>query len=175
MIHSSRRTVTFPSMTHSEITVAYFGNLGGKRQVHPVLNALVNQGVKLELFGQISPEYIPSFGDRFHGALEWEEMIIRQSSVDLVLICITREEHCEYAIPGKIYETIGIGVPILLYCPRNAAAKCLLEGLDYAFVWVDSDLQGLPFIALDEMSGKLGSRSPPIRESEFAKLLEILG
>ena len=153
-----------------EIILCYFGNLGGKRQFENEFTKLASLlGVQLKLFGELATEFTDSLGSIYFGRLEWKEMCKEMLNADVLVACISDDEHAQYAIPGKIYDYIATGKPILLLAPRNSASEQYLAEINYLHIRLDP-CETISPAKLLELSN-LRELKPVIvaREEEFSR------
>lgn len=89
--------------------------------------------VTFHIFGDVDPHYremIQSFGldghIKLHGYVSHEEAVKAQAQADLLLLIIENEESREASakysgiIPGKIFEYLGSGSPVLTIAPEHS-------------------------------------------------------
>lgn len=121
--------------------IKYFGSLGNKRDCKNFLRACSkSKGLEIKLYGNIDSEHKAINPGFYHGFVDKKAMYEESLDSDMIMIVILKEEHAEYAIPGKIYEAMITGVPVLIYCPSNALALKYLQENEYSYYHIDSDL-----------------------------------
>lgn len=154
------------------LRIGYFGNLGGQRQFTKFFeNCIRSDNVSVVGAGNFDAAHAEIFGQQYLGFLDKDELYSNINTCDIIIVCITKDEHSDYAIPAKIYEALCFGRPILLNAPVNSAAQQLLESLCYPFLMVSGD--DCP--TFDEMSGLAANLPTPIiynRNDQFNLALE---
>lgn len=158
---------------NDQIRIGYFGNLGGSRDFTAVFETLNNiNGVELLGAGNFDIIHQDVFGKKYLGMLEKYELYELMSRTDVAIVCIRQEEHAEFAIPAKIFEAMCFGMPILLVCPNNAAAKRLLDFYDYPHFQCEDESQ-LSLNTIAECSKKFPKPTVIERDSIFSKALNL--
>ena len=157
----------------TNLTIGYFGNLGGQRIFTNFFERLIAyKEVDLIGAGNFDEAHSAVFRSAYLGFLSKSELYQTMASCDLILVCITSTEHAEFAIPAKIYEGLCFGCPIILNAPPNSAAQNLLEEIDYPFLLLNSS-SDVQLETLHELATK---RSEPIifdRSLIFKKALSF--
>lgn len=150
------RILPEPLPARKRRVLSHVGELYCGRNVTPLLESierLITAGrvdrstIRISLVGPVEREAIPSedFIARAQ-ADEWLEMIrqqiprdqarkLSQTSDALILL----QPQSAIQVPGKLFEYIQIGRPILAYIPRNSAVQRILEksGIVYRCVFSD--------------------------------------
>ncbi|MGQ9819433.1 MAG: glycosyltransferase [Candidatus Kapaibacteriales bacterium] len=125
-------------------TLTYTGSLYGRRNPESLLLALeklIQEGkitpndFKLNFIGRMGSEVtamIDSVSFRssieFFGYLPHHESLARLMKSDASLLIIDESKESDEIVPGKVYEYLGVGRPILAIGPtRGAVAKLLAE------------------------------------------------
>lgn len=156
-----------------KIRIGYFGNLGGSRDFTQFFRKLDNiHGVELFGAGNFDTPHQDIFGKKYLGMLEKDNLYEFMSRTDVVIVCIRHEEHAEFAIPAKIFEAMCFGMPILLVCPNNAAAKSLLDLHDYPHCHCEDESQ-LSLDTIVECSKKVAKPTVIDRDSIFSNALNL--
>lgn len=154
------------------LRMGYFGNLGGQRQFTKFFeNCIRSNYVSVVGAGNFDAAHAEIFGQQYLGFLDKDELYSNINTCDVIIVCITKDEHSDYAIPAKIYEALCFGRPILLNAPLNSAAQQLLESLRYPFLIVSGD--DCP--TFDEISSLAANSPIPIiynRNDQFNLALE---
>ncbi len=157
---------------NKRLKIGYFGNLGGQRQFVKFFKSCIKSDkVSVVGAGNFDITHANIFGARYLGFLNKDELYFNINTCDVIIVCITQEEHSDYAIPAKIYEALCFGRPILLNAPANSAAQQLLDSLDYPFLIVSRD----SFPSDSEISSLAESFPMPIifnRNDQFDLALE---
>ncbi len=130
-----------PPEKSRKFTVTYTGSMYGRRNPRTLLNS-----VKLLLAeGKISAEnFRVVFAGRFgaevremfaepelarcievKGYLEHEESIKLLLRSDLLVLIVDESELSGEIVPGKVFEYIGSGKPVIAYAPEGAAARVI--------------------------------------------------
>lgn len=123
----------------SKKDLIYFGSIGNKRKI-PELFSYFNE-VKLdyEIYGSIDQEHKLIIKNKFKGFLDISHLYRKIYDFKSVLVIILPDEDSENAIPGKVYQIIATGVPILLYSDCKSATKKFLESINYVFLFMDCE------------------------------------
>lgn len=136
----------FPPVTYvrnEKFTITYTGSMYGRRTPLAVLKALD----LLHQRGQIRPEqvhlrFVGRFGDEVHAMLDGSifapsiERIayvphgesvghLMRSEASLLIVDDTKES--AEIVPGKVYEYLGVGRPVIAVAPRGSAIARLLN------------------------------------------------
>lgn len=169
--------------SHRQIkTITYFGSLGNKRNCKSLIHACNNDpNLNLKLYGNIDHEHKSINPSYYHGFADKRKMYEEAINSDFILIVILKEEHAEFAIPGKIYEAMITKNPILIYCPPNSLALKYLIEKNHPHHHINSETSN----SQEEIGKHLAllhskkfphatSHSVHIREKEYAKLLSSI-
>ena len=171
--------------SNTEPTVlGYFGVLGGNRDCLNLLKLLFENRLALRVYGRLDTEHLLACQDSFKGSLSREDCFVEASRCDALMVVIRKAENSDYAIPGKIYESIAMRKPIILYCPTEALALTYLRDIEYPHLHIDSEDDGIINYSLITQILKFygtyagrelrGEWAVPIREREYERLLDIL-
>ena len=163
-----------PEINPPVLNLSYFGNIGGKRDLSNICNHL-SKFSKLELYGNISADSFSKYSKFYRGSLSWEEMVLKICKSHFVIVSISHEEHAEYAIPGKIYELIYIGVPLIIHTCVNSSVLSFLTKISYPYIFFDSQGDYFPSeqILRDFLNSNFESqRYLVLRDNEFKKAIE---
>lgn len=165
------------------LLLGYFGNLGNRRECKKLLQRLIESGIELSVYGTLDPPHRSVCGQYFHGSVDRQVGLARAAECDYLLIVIRKSENSDYAIPGKVYESIVLMKPLLVFCPSDAIVLGYLREISYPHFHVDSE-EVIDLVArLGEfllyakgLDKALLSRNyaVPIREHEFQKFEEYL-
>jgi glycosyltransferase involved in cell wall biosynthesis len=152
----------YPSVTHTpntRFTLTYTGSMYGRRNpasLFAALHVLVERG-------ELAPEeycvrFIGRFGaevqamfDAFPyqdslevlGYMPHEESIAYLLRSDAVLLVVDEAKESEEIVPGKVYEYIGSGKPVLAIAPPQSAIADLLAETRAGRVAHQSDVEGI--------------------------------
>ena len=117
----------------SKILISYFGNLNIKRDLTVFLKVLKQKSFKekykLHLYGLIHGKYkeaikIMGLNEtvKCFGYINHDQALDFMVKSDVCLVIITEEEGSRTAIPGKLYEHVRGGKPILTLTDKNSAS-----------------------------------------------------
>lgn len=161
--------------------MSYFGTLGNKRDCVNFLRKLMDIGIELNLYGNIDRRHKTLLPDTFKGFLDKPEMFRKCITTDFILIVITADENDQFAIPGKIYESVVTCTPIVLYSSSSSLACKYLKDIDYPFALFEIDEDySLEIIQerLDNLLKKSHLSSYQhkyvVREDEYRKLVNFI-
>ena len=115
------------------VTIVHAGALYGGRSVDALIDGLGRTGLR----GRARLELLGAAGrpDGVKGGVEvvttppvpWEEAIERTRAADIVLVIFTPGD--DTAVPGKLYEALALGKPILALTTEDSATERLLRRL----------------------------------------------
>lgn len=132
-----------PYVRNDRFTITYTGSMYGRRTPRAFLAALdVLSGQGLIDPSDIRLRFVGRFGDEVHtmlnlsqfapsieivGYVPHEESIgyVMSSEASLLIVDDTKES--AEIVPGKVYEYLGVGRPIIALAPRNSAIERLLQ------------------------------------------------
>lgn len=161
----------------SKKDLIYFGNLGNKRNAIKLFSLFNKELIDYEIYGSIDFSHGNIVNNRFKGFVDIDTLYSLIYSFKSVLIVILPEEDSENAIPGKLYQIIATGLPIVLYSDKESASKKYLESIKYEFLFIDclNELYDQNEIKLKISSLKtdLFFDDIVIREKEYAKIKTI--
>lgn len=129
-----------PRTHEQDVTLIHAGSLYGDRSAAALIEALARSRlagrVRLELVGVIDQESRATarrVGGRVKVALEppvdWSEAIARTAAADIAVVINTPGVGGATALPGKLYEALALGVPVLALTPPESELARLLERL----------------------------------------------
>lgn len=123
-------------------TLTYTGSLYGRRNPESLFHALeklIQEGkitpndFKLQFIGRMGSEVMQMIeatnfrsSIEFIGYLPHHESLERLMKSDASLLIIDESKESEEIVPGKVYEYLGVGRPILAIGPKNGAVAKLL-------------------------------------------------
>lgn len=124
-------------------TLTYTGSLYGRRNPESLFLALKKliqeekitpNDFKLQFIGRMGSEVMQMIeatnfrsSIEFIGYLPHHECIVRLMKSDASLLIIDESKESEEIVPGKVYEYLGVGRPILAIGPTNGAVAKLLD------------------------------------------------
>lgn len=165
----------------SSLAIGYFGNIGNRRSCEPLFRELKRLGVDLRVYGNIDETHRMLCGDSFKGAVARTEALREAAQCDLLIVVIRASEDSSNAMPGKIFEYMSLGIPMILYCPPDSLIADWISQYRYPHLLIDSEAPAIGIAALADslmrLSGQIyepGSTEEsaiPIREKEFQKFL----
>ena len=131
---------------HSRFVISYLGSMNADRNPSDLWKAIqqikenhfdLYPYIDLQLIGQIDAEVIQSVKEyqldevvTFRSFIPHNEAITSMVSSDLLLIIINKSINQSGILPGKMYEYIGSGNPILCIGPKGSDAEKLMNSID---------------------------------------------
>lgn len=166
-------TVGAGERTDSRFTVAYTGSMYGLRTPKEFLQAvelLVSEGnvdparIRLRFIGRFGDEVHQMFRESsvresidVDGYMPHAESIRQLFFADALLLVVDVTSDSEEIVPGKVYEYIGTGRPVIAVAPERGAIADLIAETGAGFVAHQSNLRGIAdaFLALynDHING----------------------
>jgi hypothetical protein len=152
----------------------YFGNLGNRRNAIKLFSLLNKESVDYEVYGSIDSSHSSIVKSRYKGFVDIDKLYNLIFSFKSVLVVILPEEDSKNAIPGKLYQIIATGIPIVLYSNIDSASKAYLESIQYEFLFIDclnttKDIK----TKINSLTKNLSFNNLVIREDEYAKIRTI--
>lgn len=161
------------SRTDQRFTVTYTGSMYGRRNPYEFLKAvehLVHRGevdparIRLRFIGRFGEEVMEMFrASDVHDAVEVVGYMAHRESVaqlllsDALLLVVDECDESEEVVPGKVYEYIGSGRPVIAVAPEKSAIAELIAETRSGYVAHQSNLPGIAaaFLALyrDHVNG----------------------
>lgn len=152
----------FPNVTYhrnERFTITYTGSMYGRRTPKALLEALE----LLQRRGELQPEHIVlrcvgRFGAEVQEMLENTSFASSIETVDYVphsesigylmrsemsLLIVDDAKESAEIVPGKVYEYLGVGRPILALSPAGSAIEQLIRETQAGFSRPQSDVEGL--------------------------------
>jgi len=145
--------------TDERFTVTYTGSMYGRRNPDAFLKAverLVSRGevdrsrIRLRFIGRFGEEVMAMFsgsplGDAIEvvGYMPHRESIIQLLLSDALLLVVDECDESEEVVPGKVYEYIGSGRPLIAVAPERGAIADLIAETRAGFVAHQSNLAGM--------------------------------
>ncbi|MCS7177054.1 MAG: glycosyltransferase [Candidatus Kapabacteria bacterium] len=132
-----------PRERNSRFTITYTGSLYGRRNPKTLLQALEllfqrsvlsPKDVRLQIVGRCGEEVLDTLRQSpFSAAVELVSYVAHRESLqyvvssDLLLLVVDEAEDSHRIVPGKVFEYLGSGKPILAIAPHNSAVERLLQ------------------------------------------------
>lgn len=206
--HSKFHTITngyddndFRNMTSNsssnKITIYHAGlmnNLRNPKNLWRVLNDLcvnnpdINDHLVIHLVGTIDPEVVQSIESFDHlkskliieGYKKHSDLISDYAQADILLLLVNNSDNAAANIPGKLFEYMAVGKPILTISPEQTDAVKLLSdykksiSFDYEEV-VDLDsIKAFIIKSKDEYNGETGYEKQYERRALTSQLTELI-
>jgi glycosyltransferase involved in cell wall biosynthesis len=139
----------------NKLRLVYIGTLGRTRTPVYLFQALrqlmddfpLTERLKLDIYGYTRHEFTAVSEQmglgalvKFHGFVSREESLRQLILADAALMIIPEEEGSRTAIPGKLYEYIGVHRFVLALCPLNSAPSRLINDLKVGVVASQQDV-----------------------------------
>lgn len=153
----------FPDMTtepprqDTRFTLTYTGSMYGRRtpaSVFAALEMLIAQGAVrpdelcLRFIGRFGNEVQEMFANAtFSDSIEVISYVPHAESVrwlfrsDVLLLVVDEAKDSEEIVPGKVYEYIGTGKPVLAIAPQHSAIAELIRSTNAGFVAHQSEIE----------------------------------
>lgn len=169
----------------NEIVILHSGNIfdyQNPKNFWKTLRKRIESGqkIKLKFTGSVSPlirEEITKNNleniTEYLGVLPYKEMVQEILNADILLVCPSEKRH----IPGKLFEYLRSGNPILAFNDDNPEVKNLIEGSNSGLM-LNYDSAG------EEFFNKLGNFKPKVENfkkydrqiiaEEFSKILDSI-
>lgn len=145
--------------TDKRFTITYTGSMYGRRNPDAFLRAVE----LLVSDGSIDPKeirlrFIGRFGDEVHrmfsatsvrDAIEVVDYLPHRDSIeqllhsDALLLVVDECDESEEVVPGKVYEYIGSGRPLIAVAPERSAIADLLDETQGGYVAHQSNVRGI--------------------------------
>ncbi len=188
-----------PGSLDEDFTIMHVGSMNKDRNPEVLWKAIqqaisgsaqLKEKIKIKLIGPVDfsvRESIERFGLKpytfFIEFVPHTEAIRHQQQAQLLLLVINNAPSSQAMLPGKLYEYLGSGRPILCIGPLESDAAKLLEMTKGGIVHDYDDMEGIKRRILDDFklyqSGQLSGSAEGIEKftrrhmaGEFAKLLE---
>ena len=107
----------------------FFAGVAAAREIEPLL-----EGMRIDVIGASAPWTVAAVHDTglddvvvFHGFRPYQEALKMVSAADAGLIVLADVPGARGVYSGKLFDYLGIGIPVLLYGPPEGAAADLLE------------------------------------------------
>jgi len=159
--------------TDNRFTVTYTGSMYGRRNPDAFLKAVERlatrgeidpSGIRLRFIGRFGDEVLEMFrssplGDAIEvvGYMPHRESIAQLFLSDALLLVVDECDESDEVVPGKVYEYIGSGRPLLAVAPERGAIADLIAETRGGYVAHQSNIAGIAdaFLALyrDHLSG----------------------
>lgn len=127
--------IEFKENTGSEKVLAHAGNLFSYQNAAKLWQQVkkeIDTGnlVRLKFIGTVDNEIVKSISSAgldphtdYLGFLPYQEMLTEICNADFLLVCATEPRH----VPGKLFEYLRAGKPIIAYGDNNEEVKRILE------------------------------------------------
>ena len=176
-----------PKEKDGVLTITYSGSLYGPRNPESLLRALellqkedsrISTKVRIRLVGRVGESVIndiqaSSVNNSFEivGYLPHKESLEYLLGTDLLLLIIDNARVSHGIIPGKVYEYIGAGLPILALAPEGETAE-LIRSNDLGYVFDPKDVSSLRETLSKLISAKGNSQGLAMKNKAFRKKCE---
>jgi len=139
----------------------------------------IESGIKTKLVftGTIGPKIIESIHNaglkdnfEFLGFLPYKELLKRLDIADYLLVCPYDKNH----VPGKLFEYLRIGKPIIAFCDDNEEVSRILSSTNAGILFNYSDNGKIFFDRINEFKTDFSSVKQFDRKVIAAHLAEIL-
>lgn len=140
-------------------TIMYAGSLGGGRSIKPLLEALVNVISERSDFAATFNICLAGSGQGFEDALVFAEAnnisnqlsflgVLSPDAVNRTLgvshaLIIVQPNECDRQVPGKIFESLKTGKPIIGLMPKDCEAADILRSSGLGIIHEANDNEGL--------------------------------
>jgi glycosyltransferase involved in cell wall biosynthesis len=152
-------TVDPASRTDNRFTLTYTGSMYGRRNPDALLKAverLVSRGevdpakIRLRFIGRFGEEVMEMFRSsgldaaiEVVGYMPHRESIAQLLLSDALLLVVDECDESDEVVPGKVYEYIGSGHPLLAVAPERSAIADLIRETRSGYVAHQSNLAGI--------------------------------
>ena len=176
----------FPEVAYERndvFTITYTGSMYGRRTPRALLEALH----QLREQGRLQPSdlhlrFVGRFGDEVHQMLEdspfWprvelvgyiphSESIAYLMRSEMSLLIVDEAKESAEIVPGKVYEYMGVGRPILALAPADSAIERLIKETGAGFSCPQSDVTAIAdalMTAMDRWKGAKEIANPDTDE-----------
>ncbi len=130
-----------PAGGNRKFTVTYTGSMYGRRNPRTLLDSVKSlladgkispEKFKLVFAGRFGTEVREMFGEpELSGCIEVKGYLKHQDSIklllqsDLLVLIVDESELSGEIVPGKVFEYIGSGKPVIAFAPEGAAARVI--------------------------------------------------
>lgn len=94
-----------------------------------------------------------------HGRVSHAEALsaVRGAGVSVVIASVFEEtaDRDKYIVPGKLFEALGLGTPVLFICPPGSDADAVTNATGLVRMLPAKDVEGMATFFLEVMSGKV--------------------
>lgn len=174
-----------PKEARETKTIIHAGNIfdfQDPKTLWPVIAARINSGEKfrIKFIGTVGPLVRQSIAEaglsgitEFAGYLPYHDMLAELLNADYLLVCASERRH----IPGKLFEYMHTGTPILAFADDNPDMAELLSltgaGKLYSYHDIPNDFFAAAGNLLFNKSAALGFDRKCLTEKFAARLLEL--
>lgn len=152
----------FPDVTYSRndvFTITYTGSMYGRRTPRALLEALkvlLDRGALQP--SELHLRFVGRFGDEVHqmltdspfwpsvelvGYVPHSESIAHLMRSEMSLLIVDEAKESAEIVPGKVYEYMGVGRPILALAPSGSAIESLILDSGAGFSCPQEDIDGI--------------------------------
>jgi hypothetical protein len=163
---------TVPYQRNDVFTITYTGSMYGRRTPRALLESLelMHERKALDI-NQLKLRFIGRFGDdvldmmkrsavapciEVVGYVPHEESIRSLMTSELNLLVVDDAKESAEIVPGKVYEYLGVGRPILALAPSGSAIEELIIETHAGFSRPQSDIEGIAQAIARSMSAWAG-------------------
>lgn len=154
----------FPSIDPSRrsdyrFTITYTGSMYGRRNPDAFLRAVERLAARGDIDAErIRLRFIGRFGDDVHemfrvsplhnaidilGYMSHRESIEQLLLADALLLVVDEYDESDEVVPGKVYEYIGSGKPLIAVAPERSAIADLIAETRSGYVAHQSNIEGI--------------------------------
>ncbi len=154
----------FPSIdpnrrSDHRFTITYTGSMYGRRNPDAFLRAVEGLAARGDIDAtRIRLRFIGRFGDDVHemfrvsplhnaidilGYMSHRESIEQLLLADALLLVVDEYEESDEVVPGKVYEYIGSGKPVIAVAPERSAIADLIAETRSGYVAHQSNIEGI--------------------------------
>ncbi|MBE0596619.1 MAG: glycosyltransferase [Desulfuromonadales bacterium] len=167
-------------LDNGKVNLVYLGGFDGYRTAGPLARALAfldtdeRARLALHVIGPVSSreralfDGLPGVEINLVGTLPHRQALEYLLSAQALLVVIFPEEDSDRAIPGKIYEYLATGKPILALCEKQSALGLLLNDLGVGTIVPPKDVTqiaaALKALATDSRPGAEQPQAPAIAD-----------
>lgn len=141
-----------------KLTLRHIGTLYKERDITDIFDALselkkegdeLANVVKVELYGKIerqleqATERGVSYAVSYRGYVRHDEVIEVMASADVLLLVNSQLPQGALVVPGKLYEYLASGTPILLLGPKSCPAAQIINDTGAGLVVENGDIKGI--------------------------------
>jgi glycosyltransferase involved in cell wall biosynthesis len=167
------------NLSSDKVNIVYLGGFDGYRTASSLAQAIESLSMAeraclaLHIIGPVSYHESVLLKDlhgveiNLVGTLPHRQALEYLISAHVLLLVIFPEEDSDRAIPGKIYEYLAVGKPILALCEKQSALALLLAKLEIGRVVPPRDVPGIAAALRQLITGELPAAGRPVDLSQF--------